>query len=569
MNASPDQNLNLEPFSRRGSYLNFLRFDETVHVNQGLRGLYLRQCHGARFLKPVLSRITVQEQEPISARDEACLTLTLPDAPGSVRIVFDGTRSIRMLGTGLSLELEFPTAPGASIYAVQDGRWEVNARASGCKLMLESLRGGLEAESHWEGEASSRMRARFSPGPDGMWEGCLDLFDSTWVPTPRRPFADCEAAVRAEFQTFLEGFSPVDAEWEAARARAALVNWSAIVEPSGHFRREAMLMSKHHMSNVWSWDHAFNAMAHIRQDPVLAWDQMMLMADRQNAFGAFPDATNDIHEHFNFCKPPIHGWALSHLRRRNPEFFTEERLKEALSWLIPWTQWWLTHRLWQSEQLPYYLHGNDSGWDNSTFFLKGVPMLTPDLASFLVLQCREIAAIQILLGETQKAEVWSNTAADLLDRLLKRFWNGERFVAVKVPEGDIIEADTLIQTIPLVLGDLLPMEIREKTTAHLQRYLTEWGLATEYPSSPHYTPDGYWRGPIWAPPTLLLVDGLRRGGNPALAREIRTRFLNLCRHAGFAENFNALTGDALRDPAYTWTSSVFLFLLEEDSGVAE
>ena len=30
--------------------------------------------------------------------------------------------------------------------------------------------------------------------------------------------------------------------------------------------------------------------------------------------------------------------------------------------------------------------------------------------------------------------------------------------------------------------------------------------------------------------------------------------------SGFAENFDALTGEGLRDRAYTWTSSVWLIL---------
>jgi glycogen debranching enzyme len=42
--------------------------------------------------------------------------------------------------------------------------------------------------------------------------------------------------------------------------------------------------------------------------------------------------------------------------------------------------------------------------------------------------------------------------------------------------------------------------------------MTPAGLATELPSSPHYEADGYWRGPVRAPATILVEDGLRRGG---------------------------------------------------------
>jgi putative isomerase len=33
--------------------------------------------------------------------------------------------------------------------------------------------------------------------------------------------------------------------------------------------------------------------------------------------------------------------------------------------------------------------------------------------------------------------------------------------------------------------------------------------------------------------------------------------------SGMAENFDAITGEGLRDPAYTWTSSVFLIFAHE------
>ena len=93
--------------------------------------------------------------------------------------------------------------------------------------------------------------------------------------------------------------------------------------------------------------------------------------------------------------------------------------------------------------------------------------------------------------------------------------------------------------------------------------ITEYGLATESVDSPFYESDGYWRGPIWAPSTMLMVDGLRESGEEDLAYDICRKFGNLCVKSGFAENFDALKGDGLRDRAYTWTSSVFLIMMHE------
>ena len=94
-------------------------------------------------------------------------------------------------------------------------------------------------------------------------------------------------------------------------------------------------------------------------------------------------------------------------------------------------------------------------------------------------------------------------------------------------------------------------------------YLTRWGLATESINSPLYRDDGYWLGPIWAPTTLIIADGFKKAGQEELAKEIARKFCDLCVKSGFAENFNAKTGEPLRDSAYTWTASVFLILAHE------
>lgn len=561
MNISPHQDLHFEGFSRHGSYMVLRRMDERTNPDEGHRGFYLRHCHGKHFYKPTLARLTLNGGEPESAWDEAKLTLRPPDGVGTVEIVFDGHRALRFRGTGCEMTLGFEKQPGASLYPLREGVWEFNARDCRRKVLLHPLRGAFEAVSDWKGEQSDVMRAVCKPGDNGEWELALDLFDGTWTPRDFPGFEACEREVREDFAAFLEGFPAGPPEFEAARRRAVWVDWAATVNPSGHFQRPAMLMSKNHMCNVWSWDHAFNAMALMPGHPDLAWDQMMLMADRQNEHGAFPDAQNDVHEHFSFCKPPIHGWALSRLRATRPDFFDAPRLRESLSWLEPWTRWWLNHRLWEEGGLPYYLHGNDSGWDNSTFFMRGVPVLVPDLPAFLVLQCHELANLHRELGQSREATLWRTEADRLLGLLLDKLWDGSRFHAIHLPSGEPILADTLIETMPLVLGDLLPAEIRDRVTERLQRYLTPHGPATEHPESPHYRSDGYWRGPIWAPSTLLLVDGLQRGGQTELASDIARRFCKLCVTSGFAENFDALTGAPLRDKAYTWTASTFLVLL--------
>jgi glycogen debranching enzyme len=139
-------------------------------------------------------------------------------------------------------------------------------------------------------------------------------------------------------------------------------------------------------------------------------------------------------------------------------------------------------------------------------------------------------------------------------------WTGGRFVAREVGSGATWSSNSLLDVMAIVLGEELPPAVRNTLVARIGEHLTEHGLATELPSSTLYEPDGYWRGPIWAPSTILIEDGLRRGGYADLANDISARFRALCERSGFAENFDAHTGRGLRDRAYTWTASAYLIL---------
>jgi glycogen debranching enzyme len=143
---------------------------------------------------------------------------------------------------------------------------------------------------------------------------------------------------------------------------------------------------------------------------------------------------------------------------------------------------------------------------------------------------------------------------------LLELWTGQQFVARAAGTGRTWYSGSLLDVMPIVLAGELPDQVRDALARRVRAHLTSYGLATELPTSEHYQSDGYWRGPIWAPATVLVEDGVRRSGFPDLADEISRRFRALCERSGFAENFDALTGAGLRDRAYTWTASGYLIL---------
>ena len=62
---------------------------------------------------------------------------------------------------------------------------------------------------------------------------------------------------------------------------------------------------------------------------------------------------------------------------------------------------------------------------------------------------------------------------------------------------------------------------------------------------------------------MLLVDGLEQCGESDFAKEISRRFADMVCMSGFAENFDAITGEGLCDLAYTWTASVAVVLAKD------
>jgi putative isomerase len=228
------------------------------------------------------------------------------------------------------------------------------------------------------------------------------------------------------------------------------------------------------------------------------------------------------------------------------------------------TNFWFTDCDSNHNGLPENDGGNDSGWDNCTVFDAGFPAEGPDLMAYLIKQMDVLAVIARKMGRTEESENWRRRSDSSLQKLIKNFWNGEKFVTKNAVTGKINEqSQSLISYMPLILGSRLPRAITEKMIADLKRpgyLLTPIGLASESPQSSLYATDSYWRGPVWAPPMLIVIDGLEQLGEKEFARDLATRFCQNCRKNGFSENFDAVSGRQLRDPAYTWTSSIFLIL---------
>ncbi|MBK6013664.1 amylo-alpha-1,6-glucosidase [Streptomyces sp. MBT53] len=488
---------------------------------------------------------------------------------GRVDLAYESPDTVRLRGTGLGLQVGAAAGeltPFSGTYFFHDPVADAHVFTSyetGRRYRITVLSGGVTDSAGAQTLGRAGRGVTIGAGADGVWEAAVEELDTARPPyASLATFDEVVTAVRRSFEAFADTVAPWRSPDTPAAELAAYVLWSATVRPAGLVTRPAVLMSKHWMDKVWSWDHCFNALALAPGSRGLALDQFSLPFDHQDETGALPDSVTHSEILYNFVKPPIHGWALGRLRRRLQEPLAEAELTEVYDRLARWTDFWLTMRRAPGSALPHYQHGNDSGWDNATTFDPERVIVSADLAAFLILQLRELAVLADELGLPDDRRKWTRTADATQAALFDELWTGDRFVARSAHGGVTWTSSSLLDLMPVVLGEHLPEHIGDALAERIEAHLTAHGLATELPTSPHYLADGYWRGPIWAPSTVLIEDGLRRAGHDRLADEISDRFRALCETSGFAENFDALTGAGLRDRAYTWTASSYLLLAE-------
>jgi len=486
---------------------------------------------------------------------------------GCARAAWESPDTLRITGHGLGLSVlaaDPVLTPFSGSYFFGDpvsGAHVLTSYRTGRRYRITVL-SGPAVEVRGDQTLGAGERGVIVPDDAAPWELVVEEFDTARPPYRcGSTFADVVASSAAAFRAFLDAVAPWRDDSTPAAALAAYVLWSATVRPAGYLVRPAVLMSKHWMDKVWSWDHCFNALA-LTGLPALAWDQFRTPFDHQDAAGALPDSVAHSEVLRNFVKPPVHGWALRQLRTACPP--DDELLRDVYRQVSRWTEFWLSARRAPGSDLPHYQHGNDSGWDNATTFDRERVVETADLAAFLVIQLETLAELATDLGLPADAARWSATGDALLAGMLRELWTGDGFVARGAASRRTSTSSSLLDLMPVVLGERLPADVGAWLARRIRTHLTEHGLATEHPDSVRYQPDGYWRGPVWAPATVLMEDGLRRAGHVELADEISGRFRALCERAGFAENFDARTGAGQRDRAYTWTASSYLLLAGAD-----
>jgi len=565
---NPDQ----VPFSRRESnyainrnfHRNLEPYGKIVlrHIFDGQRDV-LFELNATRNGQPIDAQLSMTPD-----------TFTLREGDGSVEFIMPEPNVIRIRTRGLGLRMAGRGPKWSLMVPAGADRWRSIIGDS--KLLWVPREGGLQVNSDWRAGDGDHHRHH---GCDPMLvempdHGDLVLFgyqSEMLVPDAaavvmQEAFEDAQRRVAADFGAWLDASPPAPDEYAQARATAAYIAWSSVVPASGNYHAPTMLMSKNWMVRTWNWDNYFNAWAGAYRDPQFAWQQFMLHIRHQHETGALGDAITQQGIGWSYTKPPVHGWILKRMMQVT-DAIDDAKLAEVYEPLCRWTQWWFTYRDDDGDGICQYHHGNDSGWDDASAFDIGSPTEAPDLNALLVVQMDVLSEIAARLGRDDESQQWKQRSEQLLATFIKHSWRDGQFVSMESGThrygGD---GDSLLNYMPLVLGHRLPPEKLDAMVEGLTRrgrFLTEWGLATEAIDSPEFVQEGYWRGAIWPPPMMMIIDGLADAGRTDLARDLAGRFCRMCATYGFGENHDALTGQIHYDPAYTWAVSIWQIMAAE------
>ncbi len=353
---------------------------------------------------------------------------------------------------------------------------------------------------------------------------------------------------------------------------------AGLISPRFFLTRETLVPSTVHYIGAWQWDNFFHALAYRHVDMPLAENQIRLMLDHQRADGMIPDAVNDegivtrfplphSTEDAEVTKPPLIAWTAVHLYETSGN---REFLDEIYEPLARWNRWWFEKADDDRDCIAQYNHPFSSGLDDSPLFDDGMPVESPELNTYLVMQMDALAKIAQTLGLNEDAARWRAHAATLAEKIVAHFWDEPAGVFWATREHQPIRVLTPFNLYPLLTGRL-PRAKVERLVAHLQsraEFWTRYPLPTVARNDPKHDPNQMWRGPTWVNINYLFIEGLARCGYADLARELREKTLELVMlHDDIYEYYHPETGapPPKAAPVFGWTSAVFVDLAIEAS----
>ena len=334
----------------------------------------------------------------------------------------------------------------------------------------------------------------------------------------------------------------------------------------------------------WAWDTWRFSAALAKFDPELAKDNIRAMFDYQQPDGMIIDCiyTDPAENNARDSKPPLVSWAVD-------EIFTHTNdtafISEMYPQLMAYYKWWYNKRDHNRNGMCEYGSTDgtleaaawESGMDNAIRFddakmLKNngaedawsMDQESVDLNAYLALECKLLKKFASILGVTFDGPDYSSQVADYFFDKEKGFFFDRRLKDGSFIQEPGCDAYTPLWTEVATADQVKAMLPLLTDTAKFSTYIPFPTVAAD---NPKYNPRGYWRGPIWLDQTYFAIHGLRNYGYNKMADEytlqVFDRLQGLKEGAPIHENYGTHTGELLKAPHFSWSSSHLLMLYDD------
>ncbi len=554
------------PFSKRGAFLCVLEDEKDRNLYLSVTrspDLWMQRKNLVRIVPVMDNKELIYEYEVQPDK------LTIHTVCGTAEICFDEKNHLHIRGQGIHLRFSSSMMLFENCVSTEDGALEAAYIMIG-KLLFVPLLGAMYSDAIWVPQKSRAddFIIEFLPAVEtNRFEAVIQEYYSNGLREKfYLPFDDCARACAEEFTHFYKRFPQVSKKYEKEAVLAAFTIWTHTMGPVGILENEVVYLTRTKWLRAFSWEQGFQAMAS-KNDKNEAVKLLMNMFCYQNESGQLPDSVGENGISYMVAKPPIQGFAMNYLLR---DFALTDLSKEECTRLYSGfchlADWWLTNRDRNHSQIPQYYHSNESGFPDATIFRKGFPLQSPDLLSMLILLTEVCGKLALYAGASQgETESWTKESQHLLNILLADFWDGKQFVARLAADGGIVESESAISYLPIILGKRLPQEIIETIAEQLMKeeeYLCEGGVLSENEKSPYFDGAGSYfsRGSILGAMQVFFVIGLEDAGLPDEAREIAERWCRLCAKNGMLLQQQSLATISHDNAWDSWTSACFLVL---------
>ncbi|MCL2881072.1 MAG: NAD(P)H-binding protein, partial [Treponema sp.] len=321
-----------------------------------------------------------------------------------------------------------------------DSAWETMHRLSGT-LIYKVLEGHGVMDAKWRFEQLTTPNGEIVVTPSEPTGTVLvAVEESRWGGAIRDSYPSYEQGLESsknDWKAFLDLVPVLPDVFNEEREKAAWAIWSHLAGPSGGIKRPLVYMFPNEPGS--SWQQWFNALAIGSKDLKLATELLINPIDAQSPLGLIPHAYDDQRFNGPQPKPCINGWVLKILMKKHDlgKEIPREKLEYMYSGFGKWADWYLKCRDDDHSGLPQYDCGPESGLDDASCFRTNCQIKMPDLAALLALCFEAQGDLAKILGkENDEAETWYKKSKDLIDLLIKKMWDGQRWNALAVGNGE-------------------------------------------------------------------------------------------------------------------------------------